>query len=156
MTCEIINNMFKFAYDNYPTIISTISLIISCVVGYKQIIITKAKNRQELFDKRYAIFRAFKALASAILINADVEKENIDTFISDTEKTQLLFGAEVVEYRKEFREKANGFKAFKKMEKVDKRSQEDRLDKDDEYRKYFSDSFKKTDELFKKYIDLSN
>lgn len=66
--------------------------------------INKDKLRLDLFDRRYKIFEAFRALFLDFAINAKVDSTKLSEFIINTTDTEFLFGNEVTLYREEVKD----------------------------------------------------
>lgn len=67
-----------------------------------------AKDRVRLdnFDRRYLVFEAFRSFIKNVLQHAKVDEQAFHTFSISTADFGFLFGKEVTDYTKLFREKA--------------------------------------------------
>lgn len=83
------------------TVLTIASLVIAtsvAFIGFQQYRLASAKFKLELFDRRYAIYKATQKYLSIILQKAHVEYSESITFLSETQDAFFLFGPEVAEY----------------------------------------------------------
>lgn len=155
MEAETINKILMYLQDffkeiSFVFVVSVITLILT----FKNWRTNQAKLKQDSFERKYEVREAFRALSNSILSMGKPNQSDIMDFYYATDKVKYLFGDDVEKYRQEMYEKATRFDAFCKAERSDSRSLDERLDKEDEYKKYFHDSIAQTDKIFSKYLTI--
>ena len=83
------------------TILTIASLTIAAsvaMIGFLQYKLASAKFKLELFDRRYAIYKATQKYLSIVLRDAHVEYSESITFLSETQDALFLFGPDVAKY----------------------------------------------------------
>lgn len=81
--------------------LSFITLLLAAIVawiGYQQYILARARFKLDLFDKRFAVYKATQKFLSIILGAARFEMEEFWEFRRDTQDAPFLFRNDIVEF----------------------------------------------------------
>ena len=84
-----------------PAALSFITLLLAGIVtwvGYQQYLLARARFRLDLFDKRFAVYKATQKFLSTILGAARFEMEEFWQFRRDTQDAPFLFRVDIVEF----------------------------------------------------------
>jgi hypothetical protein len=83
------------------TLLTIASLIVAAsvaLIGFQQYRLASAQFKLELFDRRYAIYKATQKYLSIILREAHVDYSDSVQFLSETQDALFLFGPDVAKY----------------------------------------------------------
>ena len=96
-------------------------------VGYQQWILNREKFKLDLFEKRFAVYKACQVFLTQIMVTGDVKFEVLQDFRSNTQDSVFLFDNDVVDYINKIDKKSlESATLFKKLEALpvgDKRSE---------------------------------
>lgn len=67
-------------------------------VGFQQFILAKERFKLDLFEKRFAVYKAAQKLLSIILRDAKIELNNIFDYQRDRQDAVFLFDQKIVDY----------------------------------------------------------
>lgn len=148
---------------NSTDIVNLLSAILTPVIGVTAIVIAfwqwKTNNdklKLDLFEKRYPIFKAFTKLFAKVVRNGRLIRDDLSEFYTDIHGHVLLFDSDVEDYVKLVTNKSN------RLMYLDTMLRENGLPVGEERTKlatensdllgWFTEQFKVTEKLFKKYL----
>jgi hypothetical protein len=68
-------------------------------IAYQQHRLAREKFKLDLFEKRFAVYKATQKLLTIILINAKLEQRELFEFRGDTQDATFLFGQDIPAYQ---------------------------------------------------------
>ncbi len=91
--------------------VQAISIILIAAIGvwiaYQQMTAAHIKLKHDLFDRRYAVYIAFRNFIGGIVISGKPNDEDMRKFFSETSVADFLFNNDIPEYREEVSRRAN-------------------------------------------------
>jgi len=102
----------------FQPIASALTLVIAfavAVIAFFQFKLAHDKLRLDLFDRRYKVYDAIRCFLSVILQRATFDDADLFKFYAGTSDAEFLFDAEVVEYLKQIRTRANDMRLQAKL-----------------------------------------
>lgn len=102
LSCEV-----EYWIDKLSPVFSSLAAVIGIVIA---IWVAKRQNRlleqqlkQDLFDKRFAVYSAISSLAKTVDDRKGrIELRDLGTYLDASREAQFLFGADVMQYLREF------------------------------------------------------
>ncbi len=84
--------------NNIPTNIMVIVAIIVAWIGFQQFLLARERFKLDLFEKRFAVYKAAQKLLSIILRDAKIELNDIFDYQKDRQDAVFLFDKKIVDY----------------------------------------------------------
>jgi hypothetical protein len=82
-------------------IVAALTLVVAAMVaqvGYQQFKLARERFKLDLFEKRFAVYKAAQRLLSIVVQDGKVELNDLFEYRRDTQDAVFLFGQEVVDY----------------------------------------------------------
>ena len=97
-----------FAFNAIPisTILTIIIALFVAWVGFQQYLLSKARFKLDLFEKRYSVYKATQRFLTLIFTNARIDTAELFEFRGDTQDAVFLFGEDVSDYLEKIGDKA--------------------------------------------------
>ena len=139
--------------------IATLFLSIAVVViAWQQWRIADSKLRLDLFDRRYKVYDATRKFLAVIIREATFTDSQLFEFYGGTSDAEFLFGADVVEYLGQIRNRAVDMRThqtlFQQMPFGDERSRHVQANHDD--LSWLNDQITAMTKIFAPYLGFAN
>lgn len=103
---EIINSDSKIWVEILSALLTPLIALLVALIAWLQWKTSKAQVKNELFDKRYAIFEAAKTFIITFLQLGEVREQDFQQFVSKTKGATFIFSNEISIVIKEIEDKA--------------------------------------------------
>lgn len=84
--------------EAFSAAVAPITTIITVYIAYQQYQTARYKLRQDLYEKRFKVFRSLMELLSHVVQKADVSPKEITQFRIDTSESVFLFDKDIPDY----------------------------------------------------------
>lgn len=134
--------------------------IIAVYIAYQQMLTSKNKLKNELFDRRMKVFEAFQDFVREVVARGYAETEDIRNLHSVKSNIPFLFGEEIEEYRQNLVDSGLQLRSINRklsdhtLPKGDKRTE--LAIKDYELNTWFSDQFAESINKFSEYLKIKD
>jgi hypothetical protein len=95
--------------NNWPLYISILALVVASigpVVAFQQYLLAQAKFKMDLFDKRFAVYKAVQTFLNAIQRSDQTGVDYLHQFQRDTQEAGFLFKKDIVGFLESLNRKA--------------------------------------------------
>jgi hypothetical protein len=103
---EWVKSLGPVVLSAFALLVSTLTFGLSCQVSRWQASIAKAQLRQNVYDRRFAIYQSAKALLIALQSNGTLSGDDYMAYRHGTVDAEFLLDAGVVAYLEQLRERA--------------------------------------------------
>jgi hypothetical protein len=88
---------------------------ITVYIAWQQHKTARNKIKLDLYDRRYKVYRGVMDLLTAIVRNNGPSRENLGNYFRTTDEKRFLFGDDVCDYLREFRERAGQLQRVREL-----------------------------------------
>jgi hypothetical protein len=90
--------------------------VVGAWVAVQQMLITRAKLRHDLFDRRFAVYQAARKLLVEIIQQGYPSREQVREYVINTADATFLLNDEIAKYLEKIRERASRLRAIHAMQ----------------------------------------
>jgi len=137
--------------DFFTALIPIAIAILGSYIAIQQHKTNRMKLKNDLFEKRYAVFECINTYIRAVVTGKGVDLNQRNDFLSGTKGVEFLFDTEMKAYVTEIWERAVDLEAWSEDEKPSTNSKERA-----EHKKWFGRQLKEINSVFKDYMYLSH
>jgi hypothetical protein len=134
--------------------------LVVAYVAFQQWLTNRRRLKLELFDRRYAVYRATKDAILEVVHKADISDDSCNTYIAATGDSEFLFGQDVVNYLKELWSnmiEVSTFHRLYEQGEIQRKPEEERLKAiadNHEHLKWFTAQLTGAKDVFSAYLQF--
>ncbi len=143
--------------DLLSSLLTPVIAFFGIYIAYQQRAINRNRLKNELFEKRYAVFEKIGAFIANILMSGRVDKGSDFEFLRDTKPAYLLFDKEIKDFTSEIYKNAVNLHCLTtELDSLTGEKRTENIKKQGDIKKWYSEQLNTLDEKFIEYLRLEH